>query len=148
MSKDPALKASSAKTTRALKLALPLLGCLLLLAGCASSGKRPAPGEMQTVAEGGEALSFENNQFLGHIIHVDMEEKVAVVQVEARIGIVRQPLLARDIDLNTTAILTPSPHHKGQVLGVMIEQGEPAVGDEVILPGATWQAMISDKLGK
>lgn len=130
---------------------LALAVATAIAGGCASKQDKARGQQLEITAEGtAQPDSFRpsSNRIIGEIVHADLREGIAVVQISAPPGNLEAPLLVRDVDLEPTALLLASAYFKGRSLGVHILDGQPEVGDEVIQPGPTYQAMIQERLRK
>jgi hypothetical protein len=114
----------------------------LALAGCASAGRHPvAPSAPRaTVAPAGQ-LQPSPNRPVGLVLAVDGTNWTVIVDVSPYASLpadlTGRILLARNPgDLHPTARLQASAYLRGRTLGARLVEGQPAVGDEVVLPPA------------
>ena len=105
------------------------LGCLLL-SGCATLGRKPAPSG----AIG--AIMPSPTQVVGRVIAVDTVHSTVIIEVGAHVVLPSdwstRILIARTDSLLPTARLQSSAYLRGRILGATLLEGQPAVGDEVV----------------
>lgn len=82
------------------------------------------------------------NQSVGTVHWSDADLGLAVVQVHTSVNPFDSRLIARDFDLNPTAILQPTTIRRNKILGVIIISGTVSAGDEVIIPGVAYREAL------
>ncbi|MEI6052954.1 MAG: hypothetical protein WCQ44_09655 [Opitutaceae bacterium] len=116
------------RTARAL---LPL-AVFFLLTGC---GTAPKP---KTLTPPTAEVAPSPNLYAGRILAVDLERHFAFVALSpSSPPAVLQPdleLITRSDELRVSAHLRTTRQVRGRTLGAQIISGQPAVGDEVVLP--------------
>ena len=125
----------SIRAKRGWAAVLPAGLALIALPGCASL-HRSAPASPPAVATA-PPLRPSPVQYVGRILAIDLAAKIAIVSVSTYASLppslVGRALVTRDVSLRPMARLDPTPYLRGQTLGAHILEGEPAVGDEVVL---------------
>ena len=113
------------------------LACLLL-AGCATLGRKPSAGGASAKAN---AVVPSPSLVVGRIIAVDTKSGSVIVEVGAYAVLppdfAPRILLARTDDLRPTAHLQSSVYLRGRTLGTRLLDGSPQVGDEVVFAPAS-----------
>ena len=111
------------------------LGCLLL-AGCASLGRK-APADIATGAKvNAMTMAFSSSLVVGRVIAIEPSSKSVLVEVRAFTVLppdfATRILISRTDDLRPTARLQSSSYLRGRILGTRLIAGAPHVGDEVM----------------
>lgn len=73
------------------------------------------------------------NLVIGEIISVDPSHGTAVLWLKTRHIFVDQPVISRGLDLQPSATLAPAQQRLGRAQGMVISEGMPRQGDEVVL---------------
>jgi hypothetical protein len=120
---------------RAFLLAL----CPLLLAGCATTGSKPAVAPSPADAHS-SAIVPSPSRVVGRIISVDMRELAVIIEIPpfeaAPPDFKGRVLISRMDDLHPTARMQASPYLSGRILAARLVAGRPQVGDEVVFAPA------------
>ena len=111
------------------------LGCLLL-AGCASLGRK-APVDTDAAAKhNATAIASSSALVVGRIVSIEPSSLSVLVEVGSfavlPADFATRILIARTDALSTTARLQSSPYIRGRILGTRLIEGVPHVGDEVV----------------
>ena len=132
-----------------MRRALPFAVCLLL-AGC-TTARRPAGGPPPPAATSSPrpvratglpppTLQPSLMQLVGRVLAVDATTGTVIVDVYPFADFPPGPpgrvLVTRTADLKPTGRLDTSAYQRGQILGTHLHDGQPQVGDEVVLPPA------------
>lgn len=105
---------------------------LLLLAACASR-----PGKVAKPAASADTYALPAQPVVGRVVEVDVRHRTAVVRLNGDGANIPRAehwqFWSRRDDLTPTARLEGSAQRFGNSLGVLIPEGLPAVGEEVVL---------------
>ncbi len=111
------------------------LGCLLL-AGCASRGRTPAPVTGPALGAKADATLASSTLVVGRIIAIDAPSLSVLIEVGAFTVLppdfATRILIVRTDDLRPTARLQSSSYLRGRILGTRLMAGVPHIGDEVV----------------
>lgn len=126
------------RTARAL---LPL-AVFFLLTGCGTVPQPQPQPQPQPLAKADSPTTAEvapsPNLYVGRILALDLERQFAFVALSPSSPPAALQadleLIARSEDLRLTAHLRTTRQVRGRTLGTQIISGQPAVGDEVVLP--------------
>jgi hypothetical protein len=87
------------------------------------------------------ALQPSRFVFIGRVLAVDGPAHTAIVELSPYAELPADPdgktLFARDRELRPVARLQATSYLRGLILGVRTLEGEPAIGDEIVLPAPT-----------
>jgi hypothetical protein len=124
-------------------LALASVVALLAVTGCQS----PQSAQSIEDTKAGLFKPAAQTQVVGEIQLIISSASLGAVKITS--GNALPPdtyLLARDHDLKPTALLQTTSTIKGQVQGVTLLNGVPAIDDEVVIPGAEYTKLIQGNL--
>lgn len=111
------------------------LGCLLL-AGCASLGRKAPSDSGLTPKVSATTTTASSTLVVGRIITIDPSSKSVLVEVGSFTVLppdfATRILIARTDDLKPTARLQSSAYLRGRILGTRLIAGSPQLGDEVV----------------
>lgn len=106
----------------------------LALAGCRTVTVPDSQAQVQSPPA--PAIQLSPHQKVGTITEVFPEPALVVIrQSVLSPSLVAELYVSRDPQFRPTAVLQHSPYQFGDHIGFFILAGEPAAGDEVILPG-------------
>ncbi|WP_269536982.1 hypothetical protein [Cerasicoccus fimbriatus] len=88
------------------------------------------------------SISPTPNIAIGKLVSVDTDREIAVCWLQTRYIRANMPMVTRNYELQTTGVLLPAGEQDGRAAGFWIAQGNPAPGDEVIVPGPDYQGLI------
>jgi hypothetical protein len=112
-----------------------VLGCLLL-AGCASLGRKAPADAGLTPKVSATTTTASSALVVGWIIGIDPSSKSVLVEVGSFTVLpsdfATRILIARTDDLRPAARLQSSSFLRGRILGTRLITGSPQVGDEVV----------------
>ena len=106
-------------------------------AGCAGPAQ-PAPASPVAPSAAAPALGPSHFVIIGRVLAVEKERGFAFVDLTGRVPssavVADTRLITRRLDLTETGELAASSYARGHTLGARIVSGQPAPGDEVVLP--------------
>lgn len=108
----------------------------LLLAGCASLGRK-LPAESGLTSKVSDTTTTASSALvMGRIIVIDLASKSVLVEVGSFTVLppdfATRILISRTDELRPTARLQSSSYLRGRILGTRLIAGSPQVGDEVV----------------
>lgn len=106
------------------------------------SSATPAPRQQEEPPPPPPPPPAAFNAYVGEIVQVDEDARTAVVLVHGSGIIPRGLLVVRNPRMEPTAILESTPLQRGNLLGVGLVDGVPAIGQEVIIPGPALMTRI------
>ncbi len=83
------------------------------------------------------------NMAIGKLVSVSAERQIAVCWLQTRYLRPNSPMITRNYEMETTGVLVPSGQQEGRSAGFWIAEGNPKPGDEVIVPGPNYAALVS-----
>lgn len=125
----------------ALRRAITVALCCLLVAGCATTRGTKVPksgGSSGAASADANRVAPGPSQVVGRVIAVDYRALTAIIELgpytvmPARFD--GRVMLSRTNDLQPTARLEASRYLRGRTLGARIVTGRPRIDDEVVFP--------------
>lgn len=81
-----------------------------------------------------QLIAASPNIIVGRIVSVNLYEKFVVAWMQSRFIELNREVITRNHELETTALLQPTPFRNSLAYGLEIISGVPKVGDELVLP--------------
>ncbi|MEO0794464.1 MAG: hypothetical protein AAFX93_04860 [Verrucomicrobiota bacterium] len=82
------------------------------------------------------------NMSIGKLVSVDPVRGIAVCWLQTRYIRADRPMITRNYEMQTTGVLLPSGEQEGRSAGFWIADGNPRLGDEVIVPGPEYENFV------